>query len=291
MDMRSSFDSRDDRHAYVGYVFQNLSAFVVNLAPNTGIGNIAKRVPIDPNNEVAFCTRQYDDLVCSILRNPVKGIHDLRMVLCRESAPPAIAVKFDNQHAVGISHHLHGAIGTEVVSLMGLHSTLPGLLGFARNDISTGSEFQPDRSSATAAIIQPIPGLRTRCRSHGRRRRFAEVTKNSLKSSTERRPLSLSSVVSALGHSRRFDDVRFTSAFSPTATKLRTSREVRFVPKAGVARQAALKALARRARFSCSGAANSSQNFAPSSFSCWNFGHFIKRPKVTRPKGRGEPND
>src|SRR3984957_19910121 len=157
MDMRSSFDSCDDRHAYVGYVFQNLSAFVVNLAPNTGIGNIAKRIPIDPNNEVAFCARQYDDLVCSILRNPVKGIHDLRMVLCRESAPPAIAVKFDNQHAVGISHHLDGAIGTEVVSLMGFHSTLPGLLGFARNDISTGSEFPPDRRSATAAIIQPIP--------------------------------------------------------------------------------------------------------------------------------------
>src|ERR1700733_1342441 len=63
MDMRTSFDSRDDRHAYVGYVFQNLSAFVVNLAPDTGIGNIAKRVPIDPNNEVALCTRQYDDFV------------------------------------------------------------------------------------------------------------------------------------------------------------------------------------------------------------------------------------
>ena len=82
MDMRASFDSRDDRHAYVGYVFQNLSALVVNLAPNAGVGNIAKRVPIDPNNEVAACTRQYDDLVCSILRDPVKGIDDLRMVLC-----------------------------------------------------------------------------------------------------------------------------------------------------------------------------------------------------------------
>src|ERR1700720_4747380 len=149
MDMYTSFDSQDNRHAYVGYVFQNLSAFVVNLAPNTGIGNIAKRVPIDPNNEVAFCTRQYDDLVCSILRNPVKGIHDLRMVLRRESAPPAIAVKFDNQHAVGISHHLHGAIGTEVVSLMGLHSTLPGLLGFARNDI-------PDRSFNRIEVPPPL---------------------------------------------------------------------------------------------------------------------------------------
>ena len=97
MDMRTSFNSRDDRHTYVGYVFQNLTAFVVNPTPNAGIGNIAKRVPIDPNNEVATCTRQYDDLVCSVLRNPVKGIHDLRMVLCRERARPAIAVKFDNR--------------------------------------------------------------------------------------------------------------------------------------------------------------------------------------------------
>src|ERR1700747_1631799 len=137
MDMRTSFDSRDDRHTYVGYVFQNLTAFVVNLAPNAGIGNIAKRVPIDPDNEVAICTRHYDDLVCSILRNPVKGIHDLRMVLRRESARPSIAVKFENQHALGIPRHLHGAIGAEVVSLMGLHSTLLGLLRFTRYDIST----------------------------------------------------------------------------------------------------------------------------------------------------------
>src|ERR1700680_4967431 len=191
MDMRSSFDSRDDRHAYVGYVFQNLSAFVVNLVPNTGIGNIAKRVPIDPNNEVAFCTRQYDDLVCSILRNPVKGIHDLRMVLCRESAPPAIAVKFDNQHAVGISHHLHGAIGTEVVSLMGLHSTLPGLLGFARNDI-------PDRSFNRIEVPPPLQLSSLSPGAHALpvawRWRIAEVTKNGLKSSKERGPLSFSSV-------------------------------------------------------------------------------------------------
>src|SRR5580704_2083708 len=124
MDIRPSFDSRDDRHSYVGYIFQNLTAFVVNLAPNAGIGNIPKRVPIDPNNEVATCTRQYDDLVCSILRNPVKGIHHLRMVLRREGAWPAIAVKFNNQHALGISGHLHGAIGAEVLGLLGLHSTL-----------------------------------------------------------------------------------------------------------------------------------------------------------------------
>src|SRR6266478_5958950 len=191
MDIRTSFDSRDDRHTYVRYVFQNLSAFVVNLAPNAGIGNIAKGVPIDPNNEVAICTRQYDDLVCSILRNPVKGIHDLRMVLCRESAPPAIAVKFDNKHAVGISHHLHGAIGTEVVSLMGLHSTLPGLLGFARNDI-------PDRSFNRIEVPPPLQLSSLSPGAHALpvawRWRIAEVTKNGLKCSTERGPLSFSSV-------------------------------------------------------------------------------------------------
>src|SRR5580704_3196990 len=149
MDIRTSFDSSDDRHPYVGYVFQNLSAFVVNLAPNARIGNIAKRVPIDPNNEVATCTRQYDDLVCPILRNPVKGIHDLRMVLCRESARPAIAVKLDSQHALGISRHLHGAIGAEVLRLIGLHGTLLGLLRFARHDVPPDLTF--DRIGLTQA--------------------------------------------------------------------------------------------------------------------------------------------
>src|ERR1700756_5989960 len=161
MNMRTSFNSRDDGHAYVGYVFQNLTAFVVNLAPNAGIGNIAKRVPIDPNNEVAFCTRQYDDLVCPILRNPVKGIHDLRMVLCRESARPAIAVKFNNQHALGISRHLHCAIGTEVVSLMGLHSALLGLFRLAGNDVSTGSEFRSPRT--LNPLVTVIENLASSC--------------------------------------------------------------------------------------------------------------------------------
>jgi hypothetical protein len=42
--MGTSLDGRDDRHAYVGYVFQSLNAFVVNLAPNPGIGDIAERI-------------------------------------------------------------------------------------------------------------------------------------------------------------------------------------------------------------------------------------------------------
>jgi hypothetical protein len=44
-----------DRHANIGYVFQNLSAFVVNLAPNAGIRDVAERRPIDPGNEVTAC--------------------------------------------------------------------------------------------------------------------------------------------------------------------------------------------------------------------------------------------
>ena len=41
--MSASLDSRDDRHAYIGYIFEELSAFVVNLAPNAGIGDVAER--------------------------------------------------------------------------------------------------------------------------------------------------------------------------------------------------------------------------------------------------------
>ena len=43
VNMRASLDRRDDRHAYVGYVFQNLNTFVVNLAPNARIGDFAER--------------------------------------------------------------------------------------------------------------------------------------------------------------------------------------------------------------------------------------------------------
>ena len=41
--MRASLDSRDDRHAYVGDVFQNLKTFVVNLAPDAGIRDVTER--------------------------------------------------------------------------------------------------------------------------------------------------------------------------------------------------------------------------------------------------------
>src|SRR5206468_6567491 len=112
--MGASLDSRDDWRAYVGYVFQNLSAFVVNLAPNAGIGDVAEGWKIDVRNEVAACSCQDYDLVRSILRDPVRGIDKLRMVLRGENERPAIPVKFGNQHTVGISRQLYAAIGSEV---------------------------------------------------------------------------------------------------------------------------------------------------------------------------------
>jgi hypothetical protein len=45
--MGASFDSRDDRHAYVGDIFQHLNTLVMHLTPNAGIGGVAKRWPVD----------------------------------------------------------------------------------------------------------------------------------------------------------------------------------------------------------------------------------------------------
>src|SRR2546422_4258718 len=122
--MSTSLDSRDYWHADVGDVFHNLNAFVVDLAPNAWICDIAEGRKIDLRNEVAARSCQDYDLVRSILRDPVKGIDKLRMVLRSENERPAIPVKFGDQHTVGISRHLEAAIGCEVVSLSCLHSIL-----------------------------------------------------------------------------------------------------------------------------------------------------------------------
>src|ERR1700733_11472241 len=77
--MGTSLDGRDDGHTYVGYVFQNLNAFVVNLAPNPRISHIAERGPIDISNKLPTCTGEDYDLVRSILRNPVEGLDKFRV--------------------------------------------------------------------------------------------------------------------------------------------------------------------------------------------------------------------
>src|ERR1700677_27452 len=79
MHMGTSLNSGDHRHLYVGYVFQKLNAFVVNLAPNARIGGIAERGPIDISNELPTCAREDYDLFRSILRNPVEGLDKFRV--------------------------------------------------------------------------------------------------------------------------------------------------------------------------------------------------------------------
>src|SRR5438477_6618541 len=133
--MGTSLDSRDDGHAYVGYIFQNLNAFVVNLAPDAGIGGIAERGPIDISNELPTSAREDYDLVCSILRNSVEGIDKFRVRLRGHNEWPAVAVELSDKYAFGVARQLQIAIGGEVVILRCLHSIFLSL-------------FEPKRTSS-----------------------------------------------------------------------------------------------------------------------------------------------
>src|SRR4029077_12979788 len=103
MHMGTSLDSRDDGDANVGYVFQNLNTFIVNLAPNAGIGGVAEGGPIDIGNELPTGARKDYDLVRSILRNPIDLIDKFSVRLRGHNARPAVGVEFSNQHAFVIS--------------------------------------------------------------------------------------------------------------------------------------------------------------------------------------------
>src|SRR5258708_1542803 len=122
--MGTSLDSRDDRHAYVGYILQNLNSFVVNLAPNAGIGGIAERGPIDISNELPTSAREDYDLVRSVLRNSVEGIDKFRVRLRRHDERPAVAVELSDQYTVGVARQLQITIGGEVVILICLHNVM-----------------------------------------------------------------------------------------------------------------------------------------------------------------------
>src|ERR1700726_3173332 len=114
MHMGTSLDCRDDGNAYVGYVFQNLNAFVVNLAPNAGIGDVAEGGPIDISNELPTGAGKDYDLVRSVLRNPVEGLDKFRVRWCGHNERPAVGVKFSNQHALVISCQVQVLISIEV---------------------------------------------------------------------------------------------------------------------------------------------------------------------------------
>src|SRR5580700_2580767 len=104
--MGTSLNGRDDRNAYVGYIFQRLNTFVVSLAPNAGIGDVAKRGPIDVSYELPTCTREDYDLVLSILRNPVEGLDKFRVSWRGHNERPAVAVELSNEHTFVVSGQL-----------------------------------------------------------------------------------------------------------------------------------------------------------------------------------------
>ena len=88
--MGASFNSRNHWHAYVGNVLDNLNTFVMDLAPNAGIGDVAEGRKIDTGNELPACSRQDHDLIRAILRDPVESVDQLGVILRCESEWPAL---------------------------------------------------------------------------------------------------------------------------------------------------------------------------------------------------------
>src|SRR4029077_12955258 len=121
MHVGKSLDCRDDWDAYVGYVFQSLNTFVVNLAPDTGIGAVAEGGPIDICNELPSGTRKDYDLVRAVLRNPVEPIDKFRVRLRGHNARPTVGVKFGHQHTSCISLEIQALIAIEVVCFKCIH--------------------------------------------------------------------------------------------------------------------------------------------------------------------------
>ena len=59
-----------------------------------------------------------------ILRNPVKSVNKLRMILHRKRQWPEIAVELDHEHALGVSGQLHASVGGEIRGLRRFHGSL-----------------------------------------------------------------------------------------------------------------------------------------------------------------------
>src|SRR5277367_1404161 len=90
----------------------------------SGIGDVLERRPVNPEHEVPACPREDYDLVRSILRNPVEGIDNLCMGLCRESERPSVAMELHDQHALRIPRQLQAAVGSEIAISNRFHDAL-----------------------------------------------------------------------------------------------------------------------------------------------------------------------
>src|ERR1700758_1728946 len=110
MDMGATLDGRDHRHADIGYVFQNLNALVMDLAPYLWIRYVFEGLPIDADHEVPASAGEDYDLIRPILGNPVEGVNNFRMGLGREGERPPGAVELYAQPACGVSCQLDTAV-------------------------------------------------------------------------------------------------------------------------------------------------------------------------------------
>src|SRR5271166_1220793 len=122
--MGASLDGRDHGNPYVRNVLQSLEAFIVNPAPDARIGDISERRPLYVSNEIPTCACHDDNLVRSILPDPVKGINKLRVRLRAHDERAGVAMELGNEHTFGITRQFQIVIRGKVVSLKCLHGVL-----------------------------------------------------------------------------------------------------------------------------------------------------------------------
>src|SRR4051794_16737652 len=101
--MSATLNGCEHWHSYICDSLNNLNSFIMDLAPDARIGDVSEGCKIDVRYELATGSGQNDDLVCPILRDPVKGVHELGMVLRRENERPTVRMELDNQDSFGIS--------------------------------------------------------------------------------------------------------------------------------------------------------------------------------------------
>src|ERR1700729_2736946 len=95
------------------------------MAPAFGIRDGAKRGPVDIDNEGPSRAGDDDNLVSTVLSDPVKRVDKFRVALCVHNARAAVAMELDHQHALGVSRQFQLAIGREIVRLSCLHGICP----------------------------------------------------------------------------------------------------------------------------------------------------------------------
>src|SRR5580658_3846187 len=95
------------------------------MTPDFGIRDVAKRWPVDIDDEVPSRACDDDDLVSTVLSDPVKRVDKFRVAFCVHNARAAVTMELDNQHALGVPRQFQLAIGGEIVRLSCLHGICP----------------------------------------------------------------------------------------------------------------------------------------------------------------------